>query len=386
MVGRFSGRHLGDSSEARELSRIARLGRTEVVIYPAAEYAARRRLFNGLERLFLVSFVAEEQAPNERVPAIGFTTDPASTAVAAGCRHLVYLETAQHHARPGLPETVRFSDSHMLDSRLTDQSLPGKATSHDQELPDHLGDVLATRNGNPFWRGRETNGSRVDVILNSPAELGATESLRERCGTDGPTLIPLIQLLRDATGYSEWHRPPLRASFLIDDPNLHRPTYGFVKFAELARYAYDQGCHVAFATIPLDAWYSNREAAAIFGRAKSQLSLTVHGNDHVYRELETVGSEEAAVKMLGIAIARIHSLEQKTGLRVARVMVPPHGVTSDSIFAPLVATRFDALCRAQGWWCDRDEDMRTLGGWGMADISKEGLPVILRHPSTRTRP
>jgi hypothetical protein len=224
----------------------------EVVIYPAAEYAARQRMFNGLARLFPVSFVSAEQAPNERVPAIGFATDPAWITAASGCRHLVYRGTAPDHARTDPSSTVRFSDGQMLDSRLANQSLPGNTPSRDEELPDQLGDVLATRNGKPFWWGREENGSRIDIVSNSPAELGATESLRERCGKDGSTLIPLIQFLRDVTGYSEWHRPPLRASFLIDDPNLHRPTYGFVKFAELARYGYDQACHFAFATIPLE--------------------------------------------------------------------------------------------------------------------------------------
>jgi hypothetical protein len=198
-----------------------------------------------------------------------------------------------------------------------------------------------------------------------------------------PGAIPLVHFLRDITDYSEWKRPPLRATFVIDDPNLHWPTYGFISFAALARHAREHGYHVAFATIPLDAWFTHKRTARLFRQARSELSLAVHGNDHLHRDLERLGSGEHAIQVLRTSLARIEKLERRAQVSVARVMVPPHNACPDRVLAPLVATGFEALCREPAWWRDRSEPLRAIGGWGMADVSQDGLPVLARHLFSR---
>ena len=159
-----------------------------------------------------------------------------------------------------------------------------------------------------------------------PRELAVGETLRNRLrpGAILP-LLPLTSFLLRVAEASGLKRAPLRAAFLIDDPNLHRVRYGYLNFAELAARATTEGWHIAFATIPLDAWLVDRRAVRLFMSSKSQLSLLIHGNNHVKRELARLTTDEQALREMGQALIRIRGFERRTGLAVSRVMAPPHG-------------------------------------------------------------
>ena len=98
-------------------------------------------------------------------------------------------------------------------------------------------------------------------------------------------LLPLLHFLGQLLGDQGWKLPAPRAAFVIDDPNLHWPSYGFLKYPQLAEHASRHGYHLAFATVPLDGWRVDARAVATMREHPAALSLLIHGNDHVAREL-----------------------------------------------------------------------------------------------------
>ena len=170
---------------------------------------------------------------------------------------------------------------------------------------------------------------------------------------------------------------------MIDDPNLHRSRYGTLDFTEIARVAHEVPLHAAIATIPLDAWHADRRAVETFRGAPSALSLLVHGNNHVSRELARPLSDGDAVAQLAQALARISRLERKTGLRVSRTMAAPHGACSRPTIRRLARVGFRALTISRPRpWADDDVDttpdsVEALSGARPVEIV-DGLPLVLR--------
>ena len=86
-------------------------------------------------------------------------------------------------------------------------------------------------------------------------------------------------------------------------------------FRALAADAEAVGYHAAFATIPLDGWYASRRAVELFNANKETLSLLIHGNDHVRRELGRPLGPAARIALLGQGIRRIERFERRYGIR-----------------------------------------------------------------------
>ena len=143
-------------------------------------------------------------------------------------------------------------------------------------------------------------------------------------------MLPLILFLRTLTEDQRWEQPPLQACFMFDDPNLHWRTYGFVDFAQIAAHAQMHNYHVCFATIPLDTWFVHKPTALLFQQYRDQLSLLIHGNDHIAQELARPYSDEELNRNLRQALRRIDEFERRSGVEVSKVMAPPHGACSES--------------------------------------------------------
>ena len=175
----------------------------------------------------------------------------------------------------------------------------------------------------------------------------------------------------------------LPASIVIDDPNLHRPRYGALDFEAIARAARAVRLHAAMAMIPLDAWYAHRRAVETFRRAPDALSLLVHGNNHVSRELARPLSDGAAVAQLAQALARISRFERRTGIPVSRTMAAPHGACSRETVRRLARVGFTALTisRPRPWADDEkgasEGSVEALSGARPVEIA-DGLPLVLR--------
>ena len=216
-------------------------------------------------------------------------------------------------------------------------------------------------------------------------------------------LLPLLHWIRAICAGTEYEGPPLRASFIFDDPNLHWPRYGFVDFRQIAAHAARENYHVSFATIPLDTWFTHKATAELFRTNTDRLSLAIHGNDHTNGELARNYTQSARVCLLKQAILRIERLERAADLRVCRVMVPPHGACSEEMLAELPRCGFEAAFishgslrahnRLRSWTCNLGylpteliQGCPVLPRWGFAGNTENTIllaaylkqPIILR--------
>ena len=231
----------------------------------------------------------------------------------------------------------------------------------------------------------------------APAELGEGEALRERLEPGRClALLALAQFLKDLTAESttgpaqatQRATPPLHAAFLVDDPNLHWPSYGHLRFPELLRDARAHGYHLSIAMVPLDGWLFDPRVARLFREGAAQLSVCVHGNEHYGPELAGPASVAEGIALGARALHRVAAFERRAGVAVDRVMVPPHERIGEPMARALVACGFQALCttRPYPWavtspqepWLTRPADAGPLAAWGPVDVVAGGLPVLLR--------
>ena len=348
-----------------------------VGVTPPEGLRRRSELFRVLASVFAVEFVPRENGAWSGLDALIVLGRPdALEGTPRGLPVLVFTGE-ESHVREGTPSLpVEFAASPRVDRRLRGRRLDEDALGNTNRLAVK-GACLASNSGRPVWVA-VTND--VEAALLAPAELDPDESLRDRFRSGRfLALLPLLELLRRATAYDVSVRPPSRAAFLLDDPNLHWRTYGYVDFGRLAEHARRHSYHLSFATVPFDLWRSSRSAARIFRDAGETLSLALHGNDHTYQELAAPLAFEEALALFDQAVDRVRRFERRTRIGVSRVMIPPHGLCADRVLGPMLAAGIEALCRAPGWSDEWDEARRRTARWFPADISPAGAPILGRH-------
>ena len=251
-------------------------------------------------------------------------------------------------------------------------------------LPRWLKDVtvLASKEASPVWAMQEVGGRQHHYVALPIPELSDDESLflffhRNRF----LQLLPLILFLRTLIEEHGWEQPPLRACFMFDDPNLHWQTYGFVDFAQIAAHAQMHNYKVSFATIPLDTWFTHKPTALLFQRYRDQLSLLIHGNNHIAEELARPYVDEDLNRNLRQALRRIDDFERRSGVEVSKVMAPPHGACSESALRVMAHLGFEAACISKGSLSHYNRQASWLHTFGMqpGEIIG-GLPIIPRFP------
>jgi hypothetical protein len=238
--------------------------------------------------------------------------------------------------------------------------------------------AFATVRGRPVWAADgEGRHQRVGAPL---PELDEGQRVLDGIADSPLAAVALLHFLRSVVP-ADAVAPPPRASFLIDDPNLRWRSYGFIDFATLADDAVRHDYHVAVAMVPVDSWPVNDHARRVFAGAGDRMSLLIHGNDHVRRELARPASAAEAATVVAQAIRRIERFERRSRLDVERVMVAPHGLCSEATMQALLRLGFDALCYS-GYAPPRDDPAR---GWSITDLAVGGLPVIRRVPLSTSR-
>lgn len=359
--------------------------RIAVGVFPAAASQRLPRLLAALEEAFPVRFEGRPEGGFGELDG-ALELGPGEQAAAAaevGLPSLALL--VEEPEEPGEVGEQGLSDAAELDPRLRGGHLadPRLGAVADADLP--AGTVLARRGGRPTW----VRAGAARAALLAPRELGPSEALRERLHEHrNAALLPLVHFLRELTGDLAFSPPPARASFLFDDPNLHWPSYGFVRLAELAAHAREHGYHAAMATVPLDAWFAHPAAVRAVRESAGAVSLVAHGNDHYGGELGAVATAPEALALAAQARRRLAAFERRSGIAVEPVMVPPHEECSRATVSALRRCGFEAISmtRPYPWlappprsWLSRPEDAGPLTGWRPADVA-EGLPVLLRHP------
>ena len=361
------------------LSSWAEASRAVVGVCPPPAFHRRQRLFHSLARVLPAHFAPREKGDWRGLQAaVLFGEDAALLEEATAHRLPTFIVEEQrvHDGEAG--PTIRLAEVGRLDHRLRGQELKTVLTSPGLAR-DGAGRVdLATSDDRLFWQTSST-GPRVDRVAVSPLELQSGESVRDHLRAGRYLrLLPLVDFLREVTGYGRRGRP-LRATFIIDDPNLHWSSYGYVGFRSLAAHARATGYHVTFATVPLDCWFAWPGAARIFRANDDVLSLTSHGVYHLHAELGAGCSGPASAQLLDQAAARLERFARRSGVPVSRVMVPPHNLAALSVHDALLAAGFEALCTRLGWWSDWPDDQAAIAGIAAADVSPAGLPVFARH-------
>jgi hypothetical protein len=356
---------------------VARVG-----IFPAAELNSRPLLFAALRAAFpQAEFEAREAGSWSGLDALielGGGAE-AAAAAAAGVRALA-AEGTEAGAGTLLEYEVSAADG--VDRRLRGRVLGDKHLAG-ARLEKADGEVLARAGGAPVW----TRAGLLDRVAVTPEELAAAEPLRSRLGRyRSLALLPLIELLRSLGTDGGWRPPAVRAAFVLDDPNLHWPSYGYLSLPRLADHADRHGYHLGLAMVPLDARLAHPTAASLL-RRRGSLSLLVHGNDHFGAELGRAASEAEAMAVAAQAQRRVDAFERRTGIAISRVMVPPHEACSEAMAHALVRTGFDAITmtRPYPWiespsWLGSPPGLGPLAGWRPADTAPGLPPVFLRHP------
>ena len=350
-----------------------------VGVLPAAEYTRRRRLWSALQDAYPVRFEGCEQGavagldalvviggdgerPRADIPCL-LAEGEEQVAAAVPPRALVFSHDAAL-ARP-------LHGAHLSEARcaaLLDRAAPEREV------------VLATLDGAPVWT-RAHAGAH-------PAQREG-EALRERLEPGRClALLALAQFLDDLAAGGQRAAGPLHATFLIDDPNLHRPSYGHLRYRELLHDARAHGYHLSIAMVPLDGWFADPRVTRLFREGTAQLSVCVHGNEHYGPELGRPRSVAEGVALGMRALRRAAAFERRTGVVVDRVMVPPHERIGEPMARALFACGFQALCttRPYPWavnspdlpWLTRPADAGPLAAWRPVDVVAGGLPVLLR--------
>ena len=341
------------------------------VVAPPNALVERSRLFDAVGRLYDVEFVPEGTAAPRVAGRIEFGDANRSTGTDR-TPTLILVET------PRAPGDVFLHDAEEVPRAFRGRTIRDSAVG---VLPPDIAkrshSVLAqSGGGDPVW----VRLSAFHTAAPATTELRANETLRIRFrpGQFGD-LLPLLAFIRR---YSEadWIAPQGSASFVIDDPNLHAVRYGFVHYRHLARHAEANGYHVAFATIPLDLWWASKKAVRVFRESSDALSLLVHGNDHVFHELDRTRSDRERTAFLAQALRRVDRFERRYGLPVARVMAPPHGVCSRATAEALLPTGFEALCVSRTHpWCEVEPTGDALLGSRSVHLVGGEFPLLLRH-------
>jgi hypothetical protein len=342
------------------------------------KYPPGTELFSILERLLPIKFILGEQGGIEAEGTI--VSD--GRANAASTPSLSLPSPADPANKSQQIETeVKFADDPDVPFPFRGRRVSTKLAQVGPVLSVRTNEkVLATSKRGPIWLVSEVGGVKhFNSVLPLPhisAEENFNDVFNGECFLE---MLVLLQFVCEISTNTAYQNAPLRAGFIIDDPNLHWPRYGFVDYREIAAHAQKENYHVSFATIPLDTWFTHAATADLFRTNSRWLSLLIHGNNHAKEELARNYSEAMRKALLRQAIRRIRRLEQKANLRVCRVMVPPHGACSDEMLAELPKCGFESACISARSLRAHNQDKpwtKTLGFFPAEII--QGCPVLPR--------
>ncbi|MGZ5619378.1 MAG: hypothetical protein ACXWFG_00795 [Methylobacter sp.] len=306
-------------------------------------------LFSILEQLLPIKFIFGEQGEIEMDGAI--VIDAGTGKDTAGVSSISLPSPADPADKSQQIETeVTFSDDPDVPFPFRGRRLSTRLTEAGAVLSVRPNEkILATSKRGAIWATSTIDGVKhfrsALPLPNLSAEENFSDVFNGECFL---AMLVLLQYVREITANTAYRNAPLRAGFIIDDPNLHWPRYGFVDYREIIGRAQKGNYHVSFATIPLDTWFTHAATAQLFRTNSQWLSLLIHGNDHAKKELARDYSDVMRKALLQQAIRRIKRLEQKADIRVCRVMVPPHGACSDEMLAELLKCGFESACISAG--------------------------------------
>jgi hypothetical protein len=316
-----------------------------VAVAPAAEYDLRRGLFDMLASKLDLSFEPHMPGDYEGLRGLIALSGGADAVRGASGRGISSYEVNLSQAIPFAPQSaITFTSSSAVHGAFRNKSLGDSSLVNFSSVPDSF-ECLANAGGQPVWTVEQQGNYEhhcvgVDVPVFKQGEFFHSY-FRERRWF---SMVPLLHFLRGLLGSDGWPAPEPRACFIIDDPNLHHRSYGYIDFEKLANHAAAHNYHTTIATVPLDAWYFDRKVADLFQTHKKYISLMMHGVNHVPDELARAYSEQDALSLLATGLRRITDLESRSGVAVARIMTAPHGAFAESMADLMIRLGYEAAC------------------------------------------
>jgi hypothetical protein len=353
-----------------------------VAVAPAAQYELRRKLFDMLSSQLEVSFEAHAPGDYEGLGGLIALSGAAEAAREASLRNVSRYEVILSQPIPVVAQpAITFTSSAAVHRAFRGRRLADSSLITFSRISDSF-ESLAKVEEQTIWAveqqgDQEHHRVGVDVPVFSERDFFHNH-FRERCWF---AMVPLLHFLRRLLGPHGWPAPEPRASFIIDDPNLHHRSYGYIDFEKLADHAAAHNYHVTIATVPLDAWYFDRKVVDLFQAHKKQISLMMHGVNHVADELARSYTEQDALSLLATGLRRIGDLESRSGLAVARIMAAPHGAFAEFMADLMVRLGYEGACVSIGsllrW--NREKLWPANLGFSMSQpLGSSGFPVFHR--------
>lgn len=357
--------------------------RIRIAVAPAAEYQAHRLLFDLLSAGFPADF--EPHTPGHFTELQGLIALSESDAVIQDASDHGLSVYAVHSSDPApisASSGIHFTSSNLIHRAFRDRTLPDPSLQTLSAIPTTTAKVLAESNARPVWAidrdtNREIHHTGVALPPVKPGEFFNQYFRSERWFA----FVPLLHFLRNLLGPQRWQTAEPRAVFIIDDPNLHHSSYGFIDFRKLAAHAAANNYHATIATVPLDHWYVNRDVASFFRAKRRHLSMMMHGVNHVADELARKYSPDDALALLATGLRRIVAFESRSGVQVDRVMAAPHGAFEESIADPMVRLGYESACVSIGslaHWNPTKQWRADLGLPMAQPMGSLALPVFHR--------
>src|ERR1700674_3950292 len=246
--------------------------------YQSAESLPGAELFPTLEQLLSMRFIGNDRHGIAVAGEIGFQAPwNNNVGVSSGSIPSLSVPLPAGPADDGqqLEIEVKFADDPDVPIPFRGRMVTTRVAGGGRFRPLRgNGKVLATSKQGPIWSVSETGPVKH---FRSALPLPYISSERNFSdvfnGERFLEMLVLLQFLREISGNTTYKNAPLRAGFIIDDPNLHWPRYGFVNYREIAVHARKENYHVSFATIPLDTWFTHAATADLFRRNSRSLSL-----------------------------------------------------------------------------------------------------------------
>jgi len=383
--------------------------RFKVGVAPREESTRLRKLLAALAEVFPVEFVPCDHDGAAGIDGLILTQSPETVALnaaragvpcfsvlngqngtkpCADCEHAFRCITGADGKKQGIftaPGELRFfscADDVFHREGIQDSSVTTVCPLSAAENTE----VLASKTDCSLWTRLPAGRATVDFVARSPIELPSGRFLfDEAADSQFMTLFPLFVFLRKITREGLWRAPAMRASIIVDDPNLRLKCYGFIDYAQLAQHARRHHYHVAFATVPADLWWVGAEAVRLFRENADVLSLLIHGNNHTDRELAQRETEGSLQANLAQALRRVAVFEERSQLPIARVMSPPHGECSETAMRCLSRLGFEAICVSPyNLWKQNPLDKRAQqSGFIPAEFLCDNFPAIPRMAFAR---
>ena len=361
------------------------MNRKKIAVAPASEFQARRRLFALMGELYPVDFEVWQPGGKNAFDGAILWECCAGEKEIMSTPNLDCLVVAKSPAAtiPVQTRTVKFAATAALDNAFRGQTMIEECIEAIPALRLHDSDEIVCRiDSLPYWLVRKTDTATISIVALEPEEILEGQTVYDHFNRRRwLRLLPFFHFLKRLTCDGDWETPLVRACLMFDDPNLHWPTYGFLDLRKLARHAKEFNYHASFAMVPLDAWFINPQVGALFRENHLNLSLCMHGNDHAPAELGSAMDADSFTKLFAQGLKRIAGFEKRSGVSVARVMVPPYGAFQEGAADPMLKLGYEAACvsRASLTAWNKGRAWPASFGHSVAEFLGGGLPVIPRQ-------